>query len=51
MLTKLDVSRDMRGAFYVPGDWKAKHRELGAVLTRWMGINFRDNGNSFNSCF
>ena len=51
VLTKLDVTRDLRGAFYVPGDWRAKHRELAGVLGRWMNTSFRDNGNSFNSCF
>ena len=51
MLTKIDVTRDLRGAFYAPGDWKAKHFELAAALEKWIGPSFRDNGNSFNSCF
>ena len=49
MLTKIDVTRDLRGAFYAPGDWKAKHIELAAALEKWIGTSFRDNGNSFNS--
>ena len=51
MLTKLDITRDLRGAFYAPGDWKVKHNELAAALGKWVGASFRDNGNSFNSCF
>ena len=51
VLTKIDVTRDLRGAFYVPGNWKAKHNELGDVLATYVGTDFRDNGNSFNSCF
>ena len=51
MLTKLDVTRDVRGAFYAPGDWRAKHNELAAALKARTGITYKDNGNSFNSCF
>ena len=28
-LTKIDSTRDLRGSFYSPKDWKAKHKELG----------------------
>ena len=51
MFTKIDVTRDLRGSFYTPGHWKEKHRELASALTSLFGCPFRDNGNSFESCF
>ena len=50
MLSKLDSTRDLRGSFYAPGDWKKKHQELAKALEREFGVPFRDNGNSFASC-
>ena len=51
ILSKFDATRDLGGAFYAPGDWKEKHRELALALKGEFGVTFRDNGNSFNSCF
>ena len=50
VLTKLDSTRDLRGALFVPGNWRSKHKELCALLGKWMDTTFKDNGNSFNSC-
>ena len=51
MITKIDATRDLRGSFYAPGDWRVKHRELAEALQREFRVPFRDNGNSFASCF
>ena len=51
VLTKLDFTRDLSGSFYAPKDWKSKHRELALALEQWFACPFRDNGNSFDSCF
>ena len=51
MITKIDVTRDLRGSLYTPGGWKDKHRELVNVLSSLFGCPFKDNGNSFESCF
>ena len=31
-LHKLDATRDLRGSFYAPKDWKMKYRELNEAL-------------------
>ena len=51
VLIKLDSTRDLRGTFYAPDDWKQKHRELANALEEQFKVKFRDNGNSFDSCF
>ena len=51
VLCKLDTTRDLKGAFYVPGNWRSKHRELGQELSKYFQTTFKDNGNSMNSCF
>ena len=51
VVAKLDSTRDIRGSFYAPGEWKNKHRELGQALEREFKVRFRDNGNTFNTCF
>ena len=51
ILTKIDITRDLGGSFYAPGDWKAKHRQLAKELEFWFQDPFTDNGNSFDSCF
>ena len=50
-LTKLDATRDLHGIFYVPEAFKARHKELAQALEREFGCAFRDNGNSYLSCF
>ena len=51
MIAKIDSTRDLGGSFYAQGDWKEKHRELAKVLEREFGCPFKDNGNSFSTCF
>ena len=51
VVAKLDSTRDIRGSFFAPMRWKDKHKELGNALEKEFGIAFKDNGNSFNSCF
>ena len=51
VLCKLDATRDLKGAFFVPGNWRAKHKELGKELSKYFNMSFKDNGNSMNSCF
>ena len=51
VLQKIDSSRDIGGTFYAPGDWRQKLRLLAAALEVEFGTTFRDNGNSFDSCF
>lgn len=50
-LTKVDMSREIGGCLYAPGDWKAKHMQLSSELEKLFDIPFRDNGNSMGSCF
>ena len=50
-IPKLDATRDFRGSFYAPGDWKTKYLELKEALEREFDTKFRDNGNSFDTCF
>ena len=51
LLQKIDVTRDIRGAFYALDDWKPLYDKLGKALEKWTGAKVRNNGNSFNSCF
>ena len=51
VVTKVDVTRDLLGSFYAKGDWKSKHQELAIALEKQFGIRFKDNGNSFDSCY
>ena len=51
ILAKLDITRDLSGSFFAMDNWKEQHSELLESLESWMGIKFKDNGNSFDSCF
>ena len=51
VLSKIDVTRDLAGAFYAQDNWREKHKELTLNLKKNFGVDWRDNGNSFNSCF
>ena len=51
VVTKVDVTRDLKGSLYARDDWKEKHQELAAALEEKFDTTFRDNGNSFDSCF
>ena len=50
-LGKLDVTRDVAGSFYAKGDWKEQHKVIKEALQNEFGAIFRDNGNSFDTCF
>ena len=50
-MTKLDSTRDLMGSFYAIQDWRKLHSELAEALECEFGAKFKDNGNSFNSCF
>ena len=50
-VTKLDVTRDLAGSFFAVSDWRERHRELACALHYLFDTPFRDNGNSFDSCF
>ena len=41
----------MKGKLYPPDDRKQKHRELEHAFEEQFKVKFRDNGNSFDSCF
>ena len=51
VVVKIDSTRDVRGSFYAPEDWKGKHKALGKALEKVFGCRFHDNGNSYRSCF
>ena len=51
ILSKLDSTRDLAGSFYALNDWKEKYKELRKALSTKIEVDWRDNGNSFNSCF
>ena len=48
---KIDATRDIGGFFYAGSDWRTKHRRLCDALEQQFGTTFRDNGNSFDTCF
>ena len=50
-LTKLDTTRDIGGFFFAGTNWKVKHNQLKKELSRFFGVDFVDNGNSFDTCF
>ena len=45
------MSRDLAGSFYAPHDWKKTWNQLATELMKLFDLRFKDNGNSFNSCF
>ena len=51
ILSKLDATRDLGGAFFAPQNWRSKYQELRQALADKINVNWRDNYNSFNSCF
>ena len=51
VVTKLDITRDLMGFFYAPGNWQALHGKLKEFLDATFGNSFSNNGNSFDSCF
>ena len=51
VVTKLDVTRDLRRTFFAPGQWQLKYGELKDALEQAFDTTFKDNGNSFDSCF
>ena len=51
IVTKVDVTRDLRGSLFAKEDWKNKHQLLAGALEEKFCVPFRDNSNSFNSCF
>ena len=51
VVTKVDVTRDIGGSLFAKQDWRVKHSELAAALEERFGFEFRDNGNSFDSCY
>ena len=51
VLSKIDVTRDLAGAFYAPENWREKYQELRKSLTDEIDVVWRDNGNTFNTCF
>ena len=42
---------DLAGAFYAPGNWREKYNMASLNLKNMFGVEWRDNGNSFSSCF
>ena len=51
VIAKIDSTRDLRGSLYALENWKLKHKELGQALEREYKCTFKDNGNSYPSCF
>ena len=51
MLNQFDVARDYHGTFYAPNNWKYHHCALQEVLCETFNCEFKDDYNSFESCF
>ena len=51
VVSKVDVTRDIGGSLFTKQDWRVKHSELATALEERFGFKFRDNGNSFDSCY
>ena len=51
MLTKIDITRDVAGCFYVPGDQWIKYENLKNEVDECLGASFSHNKNSFACCF
>ena len=51
MMTVFDVTRDLQGFFYAKGNWRDKYNLMKEKLEENLGIEFANNGNSFNTCF
>ena len=48
---QFDATIDVGGTFYVQDGWRQKHEELLQALQERFHAVFRNNGNSFESCF
>ena len=51
VLQKIDSSRDVGGTFFARYCWKQKLKQFAQALGDEFGTVFRNNGNSFDSCF
>ena len=50
-VVQFDATLDVGGTFYVLDGWRQKHEELLQALQERFHAVFRNNGNSFVSCF
>ena len=48
---QFNATLDVGGTFYVQDGWQMKHEELRQALQDHFRAVFRNNGNSFPSCF
>ena len=51
VLSKLDVTRDLRGSLIGGDDWRSLHQKLRQALELEFAMAFTDNGNSTDTCF
>ena len=51
VVAQLDITRDLKGTFYVVGDWPVKHSQLKRLLEKQFKTKLSLGKNSFNSCF
>ena len=49
ILSKIDATRDLSGAFFATDNWRDKYHQLRTALTAEIDVVWRDNGNTFNS--
>ena len=50
-LWQFDTTQDYKGTLYAQGNWKSMHKKLLKKLENHFGSSFKDNENSFSSCF
>ena len=50
-LTKIDITRDIGGSLHGGENWRFMLEQLCVQLENQFGIEFKDNGNLFDTCF
>ena len=51
VLNQFDVARDYKCTFYAANNWRYHHCALQGLLCESFETEFKDDGNSFESCF
>ena len=51
IITQIDLTRDLKGTFFVVGDPVDKYEELMCILEKKFKTKLKTNHNSFSSCF
>ena len=50
-MLQIDITQDFKGSFWGGNNWKNKYIELKEKLDETFNTTFKDNKNSFVSCF